>query len=381
MSSKMREGEMVLRRIDARQHRLALSAALATGAGRFETRDIVIVRAEIEIDGRLVTGWGEAAPLAGWTRGTIDDVIQSLNTILFPVVFNGFSCIHPKLRELNVLPSLRAAIELALLDALARSQAISIAALIGRSRGVRAQAAVPVQRTLGSLPLEETIAALDQAVAEGYRAAKLKVGVASLAEDRARIEAVARRFPELELRLDANGAWRMEQALEALATLPVALIEQPVAPDDFDRLLALRPTGGAAMGPAIGPAIGPTIAADESCSDFASARALIDGGRVDALVLKPSTVGGLLPALEIIDAAGAHGIRVIVSNLMESAVGRIAAAQLAAACPELPGPHGLATGQWFRSDLGPEPDRIEHGTLLLPTASHGLGFEPLAAAR
>jgi len=370
MSSNRLESEMVLRRIEARH---ALVEPLATAAGQFQSRDIVIVRAEVEIDGHLETGWGEAAPLAGWTAGTTGDVIRNLNTILLPIVLHGFTSIDSKLPECSALPALRAAIELSLLDALARSQAISIAELIGSSRGVRAQASVPVQRTLGSLSTDATIAALEPAVAAGYRAAKLKVGVAALADDRARIKAIARRFPELELRLDANGAWSLDQAIEALATLPVALIEQPVAPRDFERLLALRPAEGAAIGAA--------IAADESCSDRAAARALIVSGRVDALVLKPSTVGGLLPALEIIDAAGARGIRVILSNLMESAVGRIAAAQLAAACPELPGPHGLATGQWFRSDLGLEPDRIEHGALHLPTATHGLGFRPLETAR
>jgi len=369
MTSNRLEGEMVLRRIQARKHRLALAEPLATAAGRFQSRDIVIVRAEVEIDGRLETGWGEAAPLAGWTAGTTSDVIRNLNTLLLPIVIHGFTSIDSKQSEWSALAALRAAIELSLLDALARSQAISIAELIASSRGVRAQASVPVQRTLGSLPLDATITALEQAVAAGYRAAKLKVGVAPLAEDRARIEAIARRFPELELRLDANGAWSLDEAIEALATLPVALIEQPVTPRDFDRLLALRPAEGAA------------IAADESCSDLAAARALIDTGRVDALVLKPSTVGGLLPALEIIDAAAARGIRVILSNLMESAVGRIAAAQLVAACPELPGPHGLATGQWFSSDLGPEPDRIERGALRLPTTAHGLGFNPLETAQ
>jgi len=369
MTSHWLGSEMVLRRIQARQHRLALAETISTGAGRFEARDVIILRAEIEIDGRIETGWGEASPLAGWTPGTVKDVIQILNRILLPIVFKEISSIESKLPALNALPSLRAGIELALLDALARSRAISIAELICRSRAVRPLGRVSVQRTLGNLPLDATILALKQAVAGGYRAAKLKAGVAPLAEDRARIETIAQHFPELELRLDANGAWSLDQAVEALATLPVALIEQPVAPDDFERLLETTPADGAA------------VAADESCSNFTAARALIDNGRVDALVLKPSTVGGLLPALEIIEAAAARGIRVIVSNLMESAVGRIAAAHLATACPELPGPHGLATGQWFRTDIGPEPDRIERGALLLPTATHGLGFEPLEAAR
>jgi L-alanine-DL-glutamate epimerase-like enolase superfamily enzyme len=66
----------------------------------------------------------------------------------------------------------------------------------------------------------------------------------------------------------------------------------------------------------------------------------------------------------------------MISNLMESAVGRAAVAHLAAAWPSLAGPHGLATGVWFERDVAPEADRISAGFLRLRPGP-GLGFEPV----
>ncbi|MGB0515126.1 MAG: enolase C-terminal domain-like protein, partial [Wenzhouxiangellaceae bacterium] len=162
---------------------------------------------------------------------------------------------------------------------------------------------------------------------------------------------------------DANGAWPLDTALQALRRMPAALIEQPVATPDIDALLDRCPPRPRR----------PAIAVDESCASPAQAAALIERGRIDALVIKPCTLGGLLPALATIEKACAAGIHVILSNLMESAIGRTGVAHLAAALPQLPGPHGLATGAWFARDLA--ADRIERGELLLH-GGPGLGFNP-----
>jgi L-alanine-DL-glutamate epimerase-like enolase superfamily enzyme len=93
------------------------------------------------------------------------------------------------------------------------------------------------------------------------------------------------------------------------------------------------------------------------------------------VVVKPAAVGGLLATTELVLLAIRHGVQVIFSNLMESAVGRFATAHLAAAYGELPGPHGLATGAWLAEDVGPAPDRLERGRLFLHRGP-GLGFVP-----
>ncbi|MFW5967828.1 MAG: enolase C-terminal domain-like protein, partial [Persicimonas sp.] len=117
------------------------------------------------------------------------------------------------------------------------------------------------------------------------------------------------------------------------------------------------------------------IAADESCGTYERALHIIDRGLVPVAVLKPSRLGGLLPTARLIERATESGVRVVLSSLIESAIGRSAIAQLAAARPDLAGPHGLATGAWLADDLAPTPDRIEGGTLAL-RGGVGLGFEP-----
>jgi len=358
---------ILLRRMTAHPVDLPLQAPLETGAGTFDQRATLLLRAETMIYDQLNIGWGEAAPLSGWTIGSCGEFIKVLNTISYPIAFHNINELDALLPEVAGMPALRAGVELALLDALARAECCPLAALLRVEHHHGPINPVAVQRTLGSTPPRRRHAAIQQAVGSGYRAVKLKVGVAPLALDIQRIRALVEAFPDLIVRLDANGAWTVDEALRALTEVPVALIEQPVAPAEFERLLAHRAPGGAG------------IAADESCSNFADAMGLIKRHAVDALVIKPNTLGGLLPAIEILAQARRAGTEVIVSNLMESAVGRVAAAHLAAAWPEFAGPHGLATGQWFAADLGPAPDRVSDGKLWLPDQTFGLGFEPLLA--
>lgn len=359
-------GPLLVLQLHARRRTLPLASPLVTGKNTWREREIVLIRAEIERDGARHFGWGETAPLAVWSTETLDQAADALAAIELPLSIGDGESLESACPAAAGMPSVRAGLELALLDALARALERPLAALLTApestfigTRNLR----VPVQFTLGARGLDETREALRRARDQGYRAVKLKVGACSLDQDLERVATVAGAFPEFELRLDANGAWPVDTALDALRRMPAALIEQPVAPGDLDALLdQCSPRPGR-----------PAIAADESCASLAQASALIEPGRIDALVIKPCTLGGLLPTLKIIESARAAGITVILSNLMESAVGRRGVAHLAAAMPELPGPHGLATGAWFAGDL--DSDRVEHGELLLGN-DHGLGFDP-----
>src|SRR5690606_27897314 len=83
-----------------------------------------------------------------------------------------------------------------------------------------------------------------QAQKDGFRQLKIKVGVDALSEDLAKLAALAATYPDLKLRLDANGAWSIAQALGVSHAIArdfpadcVDLIEQPVSPTDFDDFL------------------------------------------------------------------------------------------------------------------------------------------------
>lgn len=375
MNQTILQQELTLESLKLSRHRLRLAKPLQTAAGTFESRETLLMRASVKTsDGRRIEGFGEAAPLSGWSRETFTGIQRLTRDIEFPVHMRAVSDLDQHLPRLTASPVLRFGIELSMLDALARAAGLPLVAALSRARSDRdpdrdALDAVPVQFTLGSDSAEACAGLLAKAADAGYTHAKLKVGVEDCDADLARLKRIIERCQRLTLRLDANGAWTVEQALGMLSSLPpecVEMIEQPVAHQDLPRLLELYDGNG------------PRIAADESCASLEQTRALIRCGRLGAIVVKPSVVGGLLPAAAMFELALRHGVQVIISNLMESAVARRAIAHLAAAWPEIPGPHGLATGQWLAEDLAPAADQLHHGKLILDRAP-GIGFRPVDA--
>lgn len=347
--------------------RLTLADPLVTGSATYVRREIVLVGVTLETDGGAIQGYGEASPLPGWSHETPETVRASLaQRVSSGTPFESVEEIDRALPWLADMPVARFGVETAILDALARSMDRPLCALLARDLDAPIPESVPVQFTLGIMDAAASIAHLEAAMEAGYTHAKLKVGEGDPAADVERILRVTEALPGLTIRIDVNGAWTVEAALQALHALPpdrVELVEQPVRDAVLPELLS-RFDGR-----------GPRIAADESCAEPERARALIRSGRLGAVVVKPAAVGGLLPATALVLLALRHGVRVILSNLMESAVGRFAAVHLAAAHSDLPGPHGLATGSWLAEDVGPAPDRLERGRLFLHGGA-GLGFVP-----
>ena len=381
MSQSILQQALTLESLNTSRHRLRLAEPLRTAAGLFSWRETMLLRATVTTsDGRRHEGFGEAAPLTGWTRETFPGMQSLLREIEFPLAMRTVEDLDQHLPRLAASPVLRFGIELALLDALARAAGLPLGSALAGARSNRDSEhnsewatldAVPVQMTIGAESAEACIQTLEAAADAGHTHAKLKVGVTGFEEDLARVRRIIEQCTRLTLRLDANGAWTPDDALCMLWSLPrsrVELIEQPVADENLPGLLK-RYDG-----------CGPRIAADESCAGLEQVRALIRSGGLGAIVVKPSVVGGLLPAAGLFELALRHEVQVVISNLMESAVARRAIAQLAAAWPELPGPHGLATGQWLADDLAPAPDRLERGQLRLDRTP-GIGFRPGAGGQ
>jgi O-succinylbenzoate synthase len=161
----------------------------------------------------------------------------------------------------------------------------------------------------------------------GFPAVKVKVrdlgGIALLAAVR---NAVG---PSVELRVDANGAWDVDTAIEMigrLARYDVAMVEQPVA--SIDDLARVR------------RAVSVLIAADECVRSIDDARRVRALDAADVIVVKQQPLGGVRAALEVVEAAG---VPAIVTSMMETSVGLAAGVALAAALPDLPYACGLAT--------------------------------------
>jgi o-succinylbenzoate synthase len=250
-----------------------------------------------------------------------------------------------------------AAIEGALLDARARVMGVPLARML--DPGAAPRVAVNAVATI------DGVAA---AVAQGFRVIKIKVGAGDPAAEAAALGRLD--LPAgVRLRLDANRAWSVGQAelfLAAITGFGVDSLEEPLAAPDLVTLARLQAMSAV------------DLAIDESLEAL-GADALIASRAVRRLVLKPAWCGGLRAAFDLAGRAGAAGLRVVVTTALDSAVGVMAAAHLAAAIdPRSCTAHGLSTGAWLAEDVGRGP-QPRAGMIDLAAAA-GLGFDPCGFA-
>jgi L-Ala-D/L-Glu epimerase len=202
----------------------------------------------------------------------------------------------------------------------------------------------------------EAAAAPAAAVAADFDTLKVKVGVGDDAGRLAAIRAVA--GPGVAIRIDANGAWEVDEAVAMLRAL---------GPVGFE--LAEEPVHGVAALRAVGAEVDVALAMDETAAEPGAA----GSGATHAVCLKIARCGGITGVLRDAAAARAAGSTVYVASTYDGPVGLAAAVHVAAglsASGPLPA-HGLATIGAFRDEL-PGP-RAVRGAIRVPRGP-GLGL-------
>jgi len=234
------------------------------------------------------------------------------------------------------------------------AQAAREAAVDGFPAQVRDR--VPVNVTV---PACDPQTAHDLVSASGCTTAKVKVAERGqyVAEDVARLEAVRDALGSAgKLRIDANGAWSVPDALtrlQLLARFDLEYVEQPCA--SVEELARLR-RELARRGLSI------PIAADESIRRSGDPERVAELEAADIAVLKVQPLGGVRRCLELADTLG---LPVVVSSALESSVGLRAGVALAACLPDLPYACGLNTAALFTRDVTAEPLVAEQGGIAL----------------
>ncbi|HEX5917136.1 MAG TPA: o-succinylbenzoate synthase [Nocardioides sp.] len=212
------------------------------------------------------------------------------------------------------------------------------------------------------VPVNVTVPATDPdrahaiVTAGGCRTAKVKVAERgqTLADDVARVEAVRDALgPDGRVRVDANGAWDVDEAVRAIAAIDRAAggleyVEQPVM--DVEDLALVRRR------------VDVPVAADESIRRAEDPYRVRDLEAADIAVLKVQPLGGVRACLRIAEDIG---LPVVVSSAVESSVGIAAGVALAAALPELRHACGLATVQLLTDDVVARPMLPVDGMLAL----------------
>src|SRR5450830_1071128 len=201
---------------------------------------------------------------------------------------------------------------------------------------------IPVNATVPAVPA----ARVPEILARFGRVDAVKIKVAeagqSLDDDAARVAAVRAALPEAAIRVDANGGWDVEAAVEALTRLSdvgLEYAEQPVP--DIAGLAEVRGRLRAAGVPVL-------IAADESVRKEEDPLKVARAGAADLIVVKVAPLGGVRRALDIVAQAG---LPAVVSSALDTSVGIRAGLALAAALPELPYACGLGTVSLLAADV------------------------------
>jgi len=207
------------------------------------------------------------------------------------------------------------------------------------SRPKRYRDSIAVNGTIPELNDKKEIADLMRSY-QGVKTFKVKVG-RNLTEDVARVARVFSNAPKAAIRIDVNGLWSVDEALTNLYAYyeeigPLEYVEQPCATVEELRELKSKIK------------IPLRIAADEAIRKAPDPFAVDLTDAADLVMLKVQPLGGIQRSLEI---AAHHGLPVVVSSALESAIGIEYGLELAASVSEITHDCGLATGSLLASDV------------------------------
>jgi o-succinylbenzoate synthase len=339
---------------------LRFTQPLRTAHGVLERRELIELRLT---DGGGLFGRGEAAPLEPYDGVSIERTMAALEAYRAVLeapagtgagagAGGGGGTLLDRCRDVDDLPQALAAVDIALWDMAGRRAGRPVCELLSDSPAE----AIAVNASIAADAPELAARAAAVAVAAGYSCVKLKVGTAGDAE---RVAAVREAIgAETTLRLDANGAWSLEQAERILATLAghgLELVEEPVHGLDDTRALRER--------------VAVRIAIDETAAIPGALTARI----ADAVCLKISRCGGISGLLAAAALVRASGAEVYLSSTYDGPLGIAAALHAAAALAPLPA-CGLATLGLF---AGPTAVlRVVAGEMVVPREP-GLGVPGL----
>lgn len=260
---------------------------LTTADGWYRGRRSVLVAVEDE----GTVGWGEAAAFPSGRWGTIDEAWEALTA------WNPAGP-HP------AMPLAAAATQAALADLAARRAGLPLCRHLGGDlRPIRARLTTGLLATPDDL-----VERLDTLVASGATAVKIKIGPG---HDTDHLRAARQAFPDLDLSVDANGAYTdpADPVFAALDAAGVGLVEQPFPPGNLTAAAALRPRLSAA------------VCIDEDLRSPDDARRVLAAGAADVLALKTMRLG-LAASSTILAMCRDAGAGVKAGGTFDTVVGR-----------------------------------------------------------
>ena len=332
------------------RYSLPLNAPILVKNHRLSSRQGLILKFTDTVNN---TGFGEIAPLPGFSRESLEEVQREVQQVsnffndleIDDSLLEAHSAFQQRLKNAGLFPATRFGIEMGILNLLAIYRKCYLPQLFS----LQTTSEVLVNALI-NYDTRDLNKAVKQLLSEGYRTIKLKVGRGKLEEDVRRVQQLRDVAGEgVVLRLDANQAWSLADAVrfgQAVRDLDIEYIEEPL--QDLTDLSSFYSECGI------------PVALDESLL-------MVDPDHfnwnfaVKAVILKPMFLGGISRILQMLQHADSAGIYPVFSSVYESGVTLSFLVQLAAAFSPPGVAIGLDTYKWLKEDLLQIPFRVERG--------------------
>jgi O-succinylbenzoate synthase len=354
--------ELTIERIELALLYLPYVHFFETSLGREEGRSFILVKA---CAGGLC-GYGEvvAAEEPSYSYETTSTAWLMLKEFFIPLVFKK-GLVDPEdfaaeAHRFRGHPMAKAGLELALWDLKAKTAGVPLRQLYG---GPRNRIEVGVSQGIEN-SVADLLRRIEEFLAEGYTRIKIKI---KPGWDIEVAREVRRRFPEVRLQADANGAYTPEDKglLKSLDDLGLLMLEQPFPPYDLwdhSRLQREMRT---------------PLCLDESIISEITARQAIEMGSCRIINIKVGRVGGMVEARRIHDRSEGAGVPVWCGGMLESGIGRAHNLHIAS-LSDFKLPSDLsASRRYYKEDLIDPPIELEpDGAIRVPDAP-GIGVNPV----
>lgn len=305
-----------------------------TSRGVYTTRKIWLVYLS---DGKK-TGMGECAPLPDLSCDVRNDYEEVLEGFCQKLCESG-EIDYEAMRD---YPSMLFGLETALLN-------LQHGDIMFDTAFSRGEVGIPINGLVWMGNYDEMLQRMEEKLEKGFRCVKLKIGAIDFDQELDLVKRIRNRFSfhEVELRLDANGAFPYEEALyklELLSQYAIHSIEQPIKAQQWALMAELCRESPL------------PIALDEELigvNDLEMKHHMLNIIKPRYIILKPSLHGGMQGCREWINTARDMGIGSWITSALESNIGLNAIAQFAADVYDdhITMPQGLGTGQLFTDNI------------------------------
>jgi len=299
--------------------------------------------------------WGEAAPLPGFSTESAEDVsfrLQYLKTDITSFFSGSFDL--PELTKFvnttTDAPSLQFALSYLGISLLSHRKRCNMGELFG----IQSSKIVYINDVIGHMDSEKWKNAIRESIARGFSCIKIKA-LYPLDKLALCLDEIHRNNPHVTFRLDANRSWPKDESMlinQSMKHLPVEYIEEPF--QDID-LITLTDAQNTFDFP---------VALDETIQNPENLKAALKRPE-QIVIIKPALLGNFCEWVGTIQTYRSSFENIVVTTVLETAIGNSAIADVAGLIGSRIRSHGLNTGKLFRNNLFLIPE-FENGKIDMP---------------